>query len=610
VSRPIAGDRGTPPRSPHTGRLRDERPVSAGGSYPRRHRASRHLLSEERAGFDRGQDHARPEADGEGQGALQPVVAEGAHDRDPMDRLAAALDLILGRHPDELEEAEISAELEGLERANRRIGARLSRLASALANRRAKTFVEADRARGGRADAGRLAQQAVREVRRELSEELDWTPSEAKRAVELGRRLGVEGSEGSRRAFEDGDLSARHASLLADTLRWFDDPDLRAEVEAELLEAARHQHAVEFGRTCRRLLAERDQAAAMKAEDRRKARRSARLSQTEDGFQALSGQWSGVDGELVATGVQAFRRPDAPDERRTPEQATADAVVAMAAAALRAGEAPTVRGVRPHVTVSIDYEDVLRRAGVAETRWSGPLPTEEIRRLLADCGVSRLLLDARGVALEAGEEVRNVPAGVARAIGQRDLVCIADGCDMPADWCEVMHLETPFTLGGRLKPTTGAHGCTYHHECFDRRGWLVTWVGDRPILHHPDRIPEAVRNADPADVRVVRSGLPAATSRRGRDDGRSRAGSRRVSAGEGAEIRSVEVGDSHLDAGSEGTLNVEGEGTHDPPGDAALTPDAGGTSTGGPVEDPRQPSLLPDDPDPPDRSEESERAPP
>jgi hypothetical protein len=146
---------------------------------------------------------------------------------------------------------------------------------------------------------------------------------------------------------------------------------VRAEVEAELLEAAGHQHAVEFGRTCRRLLAERDQAAAMKAEDRRKARRSTRLWQTEDGFQALSGQWSGADGEIVATGVQAFRRPDAPDERRTPEQATADAVVAMAAAALRAAEAPTVHGVRPHVTVTIDYEDTLRRAGVAETRWSG-----------------------------------------------------------------------------------------------------------------------------------------------------------------------------------------------------------------------------------------------
>jgi hypothetical protein len=347
----------------------------------------------------------------------------------------------------------------------------------------------------------------------------------------------------------------------------------------------------------------------------------------------LSGQWSGVDGELVATGIHAFRRPDAPDERRTPEQATADAVVAMASAALRAGEAPTVRGVRPHVTVTIDYEDVLRRAGVAETRWSGPLPTEEILRLLADCGVSRLLLDARGVALEAGEEVRNVPAGVARAIGQRDLVCIADGCDMAADWCQVMHLETPFMLGGRLKPTTGAHGCDFHHDCYDRRGWVVTWVGDRPILHHPDRIPEAVRNADPADVRVVRSGLPAATSRRRRDEARSRAGSRRASTDGVAGSRSDEGAVGHHRAGSEetrddgsagtrgvdaegtgggeGTRDIGGEGTHDPPADKVLSPGGGRTSTpGGSVEDPLQPSLLPEEPDPLGHSEGSERAPP
>jgi hypothetical protein len=437
-------------------------------------------------------------------GRAHEVVRESgggfAAEPDPVDGLELAVGRLVGRSPDELDDAEVERELSAIEQVSRRLQARTSKLAAVLAQRRAKRAVEADQARGGSGDAGRLAQQAVREVRRELVQQLDWSPSQAKRAVELGRRLNVETSPEARAAFDQGELSEKHAQLLADTLRWFDEVDERAEVEAELLAAATHQHPVEFGRTCRRLLAERDHAAATTAEQRRKARRSVRLWQTEDGFQAVSGQLPGLDGEYVATGIQAFRRPDAPGERRTPQQATADALVAMAAAALKAGEAPTVRGVRPHVTVELNYPTILANAGVAETRWSGPLPYSEIRRLLADCDVSRLLTDAEQVPVEAGRAVRSVPAGVARGVARRDPVCIADGCDLPADWCQVMHLDVPYALGGRLTIDTAAHGCDYHHDRLDRHGWVITWIDTTPILHHPDRIPDAVRRADPTTI--------------------------------------------------------------------------------------------------------------
>jgi hypothetical protein len=117
------------------------------------------------------------------------------------------------------------------------------------------------------------------------------------------------------------------------------------------------------------------------------------MTPTDDGMLAIHALLSGLDAETVATAIHAFRRPDAPGITRTPEQATADAIVDMAAAALRAAEAPATHGIRPHVTVDLDYEALLRQAGVAETVWMGPLPFAEIRRLLADCGVSRLLVD-------------------------------------------------------------------------------------------------------------------------------------------------------------------------------------------------------------------------
>jgi hypothetical protein len=172
VTRPSAGDRGTPPRSPHAGRNagapRDARPAAPGGSYPRRHRAVRHLLREERAGFDPGQEPAVPGADGEGQGAHEPVATDEVHGRDPMERLepmerlAAALDQVLGASSGRARRGADRCGDGG--RSSGRTGASPPGCRGWRArwrNRRAKTFVDTDRARGGRTDAGRLAQQAV-----------------------------------------------------------------------------------------------------------------------------------------------------------------------------------------------------------------------------------------------------------------------------------------------------------------------------------------------------------------------------------------------------------------------------------------------------------------
>ena len=124
-------------------------------------------------------------------------------------------------------------------------------------------------------------------------------------------------------------------------------------------------------------------------------------------------------------------------------------------------------------------------AGVVETTWLGPLPFAEIRRLLSDAGVARLLIDPAGVPLEAGEDVRTVPAGLWRALQARDQGCIADGCDTPAAWCDVMHLDRPDRLNGRLTLDTAGLGCRHHHRCLDLNNWHVNWHNRRPTIRPP-----------------------------------------------------------------------------------------------------------------------------
>jgi hypothetical protein len=333
--------------------------------------------------------------------------------------------------------------------------------------------------------------QALRDSRDETARELRLTPSETKRAGETGRRLA--GSPAATGALTDGDLPADHARILADTLRWLSGEG-REVAEAQLIAAARTEDARTFGRTARRLLAEVDAEAAQTAQDRRNARRSLRVVQTPDGMTAIHGQGAGLDAEYIHEALHAYRRHDAPGEGRTPEQASFDALVDLCRRALDRGDAPTNRSVRPHLLVTVPEPVVADRdgtgGGVAEAAWTGPLPWTEARRILADAGVSRVLLDPAGLPTRAGKSIRSVPGGLWKLLLVRHQTCAADGCTVPTFWCQVMHLERPYRLKGRLSSTNAAPGCPYHHRLYDRFGWVHTWIDGRPVIHHPDHPPE------------------------------------------------------------------------------------------------------------------------
>ena len=382
----------------------------------------------------------------------------------------------------DLPEPEVQRQLRSAEEGVRRLRARQSRLIAEATRR------QTERERQRTPDGVRAGRLAHRKVADDCRADLGWSRSQAKQATRAGQQAEAAPHAGA--AYFDGRLSESHARILFDTLQHLSGAE-REHAERELLAAAEEQDPVAFGRTCRRLLAQLDEQQAVEAEERRHARRSGRVAESEDGMLVLSARLAGVDKALVRKALEAFRRHNLPGEHRTPEQATADALVDACDAALRSAEAPTDHGVRPYVSVTIDWQTLLEGAGVAEVEGAGPLPFPEVRRLLADCGVSRLLTDPRGVAVEAGEQVRNVPAGLVRVLKARDVGCVGDGCDVPAAWCEVMHLDRPFRLDGRLSPDNAALGCKVHHDKFDRRGWKITWCDGRPVLHHPRKPPRS-----------------------------------------------------------------------------------------------------------------------
>ena len=224
----------------------------------------------------------------------------------PVARLSTAAGELADRDLDVLSDHQLDADLETLEQARRQLEAHQITLASTLKTRQAAR--QADRG----VEAGKAARQADRTTRDKLTNDLHWTPSDARRATRIGGELAAAGtSQEARQRFADGRLSPRHAKLLADTLRHLVGEE-RDRAEAVLLEAAGREDPVTFARTCRRLLAQLDHDAAMGDEQRRHTRRSARMSPTDDGMLATHALLAGLDAETYATAIHAFRRPDPP----------------------------------------------------------------------------------------------------------------------------------------------------------------------------------------------------------------------------------------------------------------------------------------------------------
>ena len=308
----------------------------------------------------------------------------------------------------------------------------------------------------------RAGDRAAADVRREMVDDLRLSPSQAKQLVADDRRLDT--LPAARQAYEAGELSTDHVRVLDRTLSGLVG-EQRTELEARLVAAARRQDPVAFGRTCRAALAELAPEEAMADLDRQHAQRSARVAQRPDGMTHLAVDVAGVDGAFVHATLDAFRRRDARDERRSPEQRTADAFMEMVRAAAGTVDDPNARHGLPVILVQLPAEQLLSadeverlRAGNGYETFTGPLPLAELTRLLGDAHVAGLLADANGLPLAVTEQTRTVPVGLYRALVARDGGCIAEGCDAPPGWCQAAHLDDWYCDGGKLSPGHGGAG--------------------------------------------------------------------------------------------------------------------------------------------------------
>ncbi len=412
----------------------------------------------------------------------------------PMD---SALDALAEVDLDVLDRRQLQDLLRELRRPLRRLEAIRTQITGALQRREAG------------ADSGTRSPDG--ETRAFLTGELGLSPAEAKEVSGTAKQL--PGAPATSDAYLDGRLTSRHTAVITSCL-----PNIPTEhrdtVEAELLELAGQLDPVALGRHARELIARHDVGTARTLERRRRARRRFSYHQTQDGGLRFAGELYGADAETARTAFAAFTAKPTADDQRSHDHRRADGLVTLAEAALRAGRAPSQHGVRPHVLVIIDQDELAAHqagaGGIVQLGSGEHVTFDEARHLLGDCDLTRIVLDAKRAPIEVSEATRNVPAGLWRALQARDRGCTWSGCDAPAAWCDVAHLESPFALGGRLTPNTAALLCRRHHRTYDAGGWRACVDGaEVTYLRDPDRpaVTDLLREAR-------RQGGPGPTNRR------------------------------------------------------------------------------------------------
>jgi hypothetical protein len=305
-------------------------------------------------------------------------------------------------------------------------------------------------------------------------------PSEATAIVSTGRRLAQ--LPATAEAFASGAITATHARVItraitpARVAKAAEAGIELAETDEILAALARETTPAETAQGVARWVAGVDPDGAL--DDAADVRRRFSMAKGLGGRIHLRGELDPVGGEYLHTALAALMNGDRPaGDQRGHAERQADALVALARGALDGGNLPDVRGERPHVRVTIDWQALCAERGTVgvaggELGWAGPITPETARHLACDAKVARIITGPDGLPLDVGREQRTASAAIRRAIELRDGDCVFAGCDALPEWCDVHHV-VHWAFGGATSCDNGALLCERHHTSCHEGGFTV-----------------------------------------------------------------------------------------------------------------------------------------
>ncbi|MGK2875344.1 MAG: DUF222 domain-containing protein [Nocardioides sp.] len=126
---------------------------------------------------------------------------------------------------------------------------------------------------------------------------------------------------------------------------------------------------------------------------------------------------------------------------------------------------PAHGGTATTVLVTMNHRDLLDELATAAVLDTGDtmIPASEARRLACNADLIPVVLGGDSQPLDIGRSARLFKSHQVIAMRLRDRTCRAEGCTIPAAWCEAHHLE-PWSAGGSTNLDRGVLLCSHHHH--------------------------------------------------------------------------------------------------------------------------------------------------
>ncbi|TYL44857.1 DUF222 domain-containing protein, partial [Nocardioides sp. BGMRC 2183] len=258
----------------------------------------------------------------------------------------------------------------------------------------------------------------------------------------------VDLATGDRAGYDDAPPTGhhpRHLRLLADRILYVVAPEVAEAEEAKRLAAL-------------------DAAA--------RAKTSLKMRPLGDGVTRITALVPDPVAARLATYLDAYTSPrqsDAQSERLPQHRARGLAFCALLEH-LDPTKLPAHGGDATTVVVNIDHDQLTKDLGAAglldPTTDSGgeqQISAAHARRLACTAKILPVVLGGKSEVLDLGRAQRLFSPAQRTALQLRDKCCRAEGCTIPARWCEAHHLD-PWSQGGRTDLADGVLLCSFHHH--------------------------------------------------------------------------------------------------------------------------------------------------
>jgi len=164
----------------------------------------------------------------------------------------------------------------------------------------------------------------------------------------------------------------------------------------------------------------------------------------------------------------------------------ADALIEVCRRVLDAGELPDNGGEKPHLVVTLSWQQLRDQVGAGLLDTGDLLTPATVRRLACDALIVPAVLGGDGQVLDVGRARRLIDGPLRRALVLRDKGCCFPGCDRPARWCHGHHVQS-WADGGETSLANSALLGGFHHREIHHGGWQVHIAADG----HPQFTPPA-----------------------------------------------------------------------------------------------------------------------